>query len=147
MTTITRAMIDYDGRADVFGRYTIEAVTITTEDGKRYRVTLESDLDSSPFEADCYSDTDIDAWREDRWSYVGAIVTPLDVPESVQFELSDSLWGLEFDFPLDEPQTHDGCTFYNINAEYRFLVYPVPDMIDEVKHGVERWTAERAKTA
>ena len=35
-------------------------------------------------------------------------MTPLGVPENKQFELSDSLWGVEFCFPLDPPQKIDG---------------------------------------
>jgi hypothetical protein len=72
------------------------------------------------------------------------IVTPLHVPESVQFELSDSLWGLEFDFTMTNPVEYNGKTFRDTGEDYTLMVYPVPDMITEVQRGVARWKARTA---
>ena len=128
---ITRDMIDW----------TDDEKPVVTVNGKRYQVELPYDTDSEPFDADCYSPEDQQAWRDNAWHYVGVIVTPLDVPEDKQFELSDSLWGLEFNFPLDPPQEHGGHTYNSTNASYQITVYPVPDIIDEVTTKVEAWEA------
>lgn len=130
---ITPDMIDYDGDA-----------VIVTADGKRYRVTLEDDLDASPTDAECYSEEDIDSWHNDGWRYVGVIVTPLDVPESKQFELSDSLWGVEYYFRLDPPQTIDGHVYRYTDMDYICMVHPVPEMIEQVTFHVKGWNLECA---
>lgn len=132
---IYRNMLDYEGD---------EAVIITADDGKRYRVTLENDLDSSPTEFECYDEDDLDSWRCDGWHYVGVIVTPLDVPESKQFELSDSLWGVEFDFPLNPPQTIDGHTYRYTDMDYACMVHPVPDIIETVIANVKEYDTQIA---
>src|SRR5882757_1083049 len=118
---ITPDMINYDGEA-----------AIVTVDGKRYRVTLEYDQDASPTDYECYDDDDLERWRNDEWHYVGVIVTPLDVPESKQFELSDSLWGVEYDFRLDPTQTIDGQDYHYTDMDYMCMVHPVPEMIEQV---------------
>lgn len=130
---ITQDMLTYD-----------EEAVIVTVDGREYRVTLEDDLDSSIDDADCYSEEDIAAWRNDVWNYVGVIVTPLSVPESKQFELSDSLWGVEFDFPLQEKQTIDGVRYFDTGMDYMVMVHPVPDMIDGVIANVKAYELETA---
>lgn len=130
---ITRDMLDYEGDA-----------VIVTVDGKRYRVTTENDYDSSPVEFDCYSKEDIQHWFDDNWHYVGVIVTPLDVPEDRQFEYSNSLWGVEFGFHLDPPQTIDGHTYRYTDMDYMCMVHPVPDMIDEVISNVKEYDTEMA---
>lgn len=102
--------------------------------GKRYKVEMPYDHDSKVDDADCYSEEDIEAWRNDEWWFVGIIVTPLDVPESVQFDLSDDLWGLEFDFPI-----HESPTGARTDANYQITQYPVPDMLMEVDSKVKAW--------
>lgn len=132
---ITPDMIDYDNYSDK---------TIVTVEGKRYQVEFEPDYDGYVDDADCYSEEDIEAWRNDEWSFVAIAVTPLDVPEHVQFELSDDLCGLEFDFPLTPKQVHNGRSYTRTNEDYRLMVYPVPDMIDTVYERVIQWKSDEA---
>ena len=53
---------------------TIEERYISNAQGD-WRIRLVPDSDAKPFDADCYSAEDIEAWRKDEWSYVGVIVT------------------------------------------------------------------------
>ena len=130
---ITRDMFDYDD----------EAVIVTVNE-RRYRVTTEFDYDSSPDDADCYSDDDKEAWRNDVWHYVGVIVTPLDVPASARNQLDDSLWGVEYDFPLDPPQWIDGILYRYTDRDYTVMVHPVPEMIEEVIRNEQAYLTELA---
>lgn len=130
---ITPDMIDYDDEA-----------AIVTADGKRYRVTLENDLDTSPTDFENYDEDDIERWHNDEWYYMGVIVTPLDVPEFKQFELSDSLWGVEYYLRLDPPQTIDGHVYRYTNMDYMCMVHPVPEMIDVVISHVDTYQAAAA---
>lgn len=129
--TITRDMIDYeaDGSATV------------TVDGLRYHVALGQDTDSTPFDADCYSAEDIEAWRGDCWEFVGVVVTPLSVPQPDQRELEDSLWGLEFgSYVWNRGTAHEG----DVTTERLITQYPVPDMINEVARMVAAWQVRQA---
>lgn len=112
---------------------------VVTANGKSYKVEFELDLDANPNDADCYNPEDITAWQRDEWYYVGVTVTPLDVPEAIQFGLSDALWGLEFDFPLTPAQEINGRTYRDTGSDYQIMVYPVPGMIDEVAARVAAW--------
>lgn len=55
-------------------------------------IRLVPDHDSRPFDADCYSPEDIEAWRRDEWSYVGVIVTDSATGADA------SVWGVEYGF-------------------------------------------------
>lgn len=59
-------------------------------DGVSFTVTLYADCDSTPHDADCYSAEDIKGWRDDRWSYVGVVLTTA-MSES-------SVWGVEYGY-------------------------------------------------
>ena len=67
--------------------------SIETEiDGFTVEARLEHDADSKPTDADCYSQSDIDAWNRDDWCYCGVVVT-VSRGETV---LGDaSLWAIE----------------------------------------------------
>lgn len=133
MTTITKDMISYEG-------YEGDGPVVTV-DGARYRVDLEPDTDATPDDADCYDDDAIQAWRDDLWRYVGVIVTPLDVPEDKQFELSDSLWGVDYgSYVWNKGTVHEGPS----DDTYICTVHPVPDMIEEVAGKVADWRASEA---
>ncbi len=126
---ITRDMIDYEADG---------SVTVTTANGTRYRVELLPDLDITPFDSDCYDDEDIEAWREDRWEYVSVVVTPLGTLEVDQFELSDSLSGVEFGSHVWNRGTeHEGA----ITVERIVTQYPVPDMIGELERRIAVYRA------
>lgn len=137
--TITAEMIEYPWPTRDQDYY-----LVTLANGERYKIEFKHDIDSTPDDADCYSERDKQLWLSDNWYYVGVIVTPLDVPERVQFELSDSLWGLEFDFPLNPPQVINGRTFRYTDADYQIMHYPVPDMIGQVQFKVKEWDKEQA---
>ena len=97
---------------------TIESKTIE-RDG--FTVTLEmvEDTDSTPFDADCYDESDIEAWRNDEWRYVGFVYTAsregVDLGEA-------SIWGTEWNFP--------GGTMDGIDAWIEEDYYH-PDLVSE----------------
>lgn len=62
------------------------------QDGITYRVDLDPDTDSTPDDAECYSPSDIKAYRDDLWSYVGVTVTPLVAGAGA----SAATWGVEY---------------------------------------------------
>jgi hypothetical protein len=45
--------------------------------GVTFRVDLDHDYDVRPDEFDCYSDRDMELWRNDEWQYVDVKVTPV----------------------------------------------------------------------
>ncbi|HZZ17168.1 MAG TPA: hypothetical protein VFE08_14535 [Candidatus Sulfotelmatobacter sp.] len=105
---------------------------IVEANGNRYTVEFHEDYDATPLDADCYDESDIQAWRDDQWRYIGVTVT------SEEFtDVSDDLWGLEFNYPLDPPQVINGRTFRYTDADYQTLHYPVPGMIAGIEKTVE----------
>lgn len=132
---MTNPNMPFDGSTPIILKSDIEyndddSWTVTFMD-KRYKVEMPYDDDATVDGADCYSKDDIRKWRNDEWWFVGIIVTPLDVPENVQFELSDSLWGLEDNFEMEGSARTD--------ATYHITHYPVPDMLIEVDSKVKAW--------
>lgn len=120
-------------------------VAVVTVDGERYSVEIEDDYDCNPREhGDCYTDEDIDAWKHDVWRYVGVTVTPLDVPDGVGYQLAESLWGVDFDFPLAKPVKHAGRVFTRTDEDYLIMVDTVPEMISEVQRAVARYHRDLA---
>jgi len=66
---------------------------IGTIDGWEVTAGMYYDTASKPYDADCYSPEDIEAWRKDKWHYVGIVVTAsLDGWEAGD----DSIWGMEY---------------------------------------------------
>lgn len=137
---ITPDMIEY---SDVRECNEVSRFYVYYQD-KRYRVQLVSDYDSTPEGEECYSEADIEAWQNDEWTFVGVIVTPIDVPKSSQFGLSDSLWGVEYEFPLSTPEEYGGVALFDTGDRYLTMVHPVPDMIDTVRRQVAAWDNEQA---
>ncbi|SIH35613.1 Uncharacterised protein [Mycobacteroides abscessus subsp. abscessus] len=43
-------------------------------DGFDVTAHLEADVDATPFEAECFDQNDIDAWRNDDWRFVGTVI-------------------------------------------------------------------------
>ena len=74
---------------------TIESKTIE-RDGFTVTIEMVEDTDSTPFDSECYDESDIEAWRNDEWQYVGFVYTAsregVDLGEA-------SIWGTELDFP------------------------------------------------
>lgn len=73
----------------------IDSKTIE-HDGFTVTIHMVPDSDSTPFDADCYSASDIAAWRNDEWQYVGFIYSASR--NGVQLGEA-SIWGTELDFP------------------------------------------------
>lgn len=139
---ITPAMIEYESE-EVYARDEVNRFYVNY-DGRRYRVSLMADYDSSPDGEECYSEEDIDAWGRDVWSYVSVTVAPVGVPEAVQFMLSDDLGGVEYNFPMERPLTRGGVRITRTDDNYLAMVHPVPDMIDVVRGKVAAWEKQQA---
>ena len=56
------------------------------------KATLYPDWDSSTDDADCYTPKQVEAWRNDEWSFVGLEVTVSFNGREIG---SNSLWGIE----------------------------------------------------
>jgi hypothetical protein len=81
-----------------FDSYACEGDSITWQsEGYDLTARLERDGDCSPLDFDCYSPIKIKQWKNDKWFYVGVVI-------SVSFngvELSDhasSLWGIDCNY-------------------------------------------------
>ena len=74
---------------------TIESKTIE-HDGFTVTIEMVEDADTTPFDSDCYCESDIEAWRNDEWRYVGFVYTA-SLEGVVLGEAS--IWGTELDFP------------------------------------------------
>lgn len=62
-------------------------------EGFDIKAVMLADYDSTPDDADCYSDEDIAAWKRDEWRYVGIEV----IASRAGVELgTDSIWGTEY---------------------------------------------------
>ena len=73
----------------------IDSRTLET-DGFTVTIYMVPDPASTSFDSDCYSASDIAAWRNDEWQYVGFVYRAsrhgVDMGEA-------SIWGTELDFP------------------------------------------------
>jgi hypothetical protein len=102
----------------------------TEHEGVKYRVQIEPDYDAKPTDYDCYTPKQVTAWGDDRWQFVGVVVSALlDGLDPEWF--TASLWGIEYgSLPLtDEADNLTGET-YDDGAYIRNEV--VPDLISEV---------------
>ncbi len=95
--------------------------SVMFEHGKfTFNVRLEYDDFSTPYELECYSDSDIRKWKDDEWFYGGLVVSV----SYNGFHLSDniaSLWGLE-------------CNFGNDNS---FLMGYAEELVEEAREEAE----------
>ncbi len=82
-----------------FDSYVCDGDTISCEvDGVTYTATLERDTDSSVDDAECYTKSQIAAWRNDEWHFFGVVISA----EKNGVDLGDhlaSLWSIEGNFP------------------------------------------------
>lgn len=97
-----------------------------TFDGLTVRAHAVRDDESTPFDADCYTPEDIDAWRRDVWEFVGVIVEVIDSRGMVWG--MDSLWGLESGTYLvtNDSGTVTGTQEINPLTD---PLHPLPEMI------------------
>lgn len=70
----------------------IESKDLYRDGALTIRGYMLPDVDSTPFEADCYDQEDVRAWSLDQWAYVGMAV---DVEWNGVVIASESLWGIE----------------------------------------------------
>ena len=77
----------------MFSSYVCPGDSVMFEHGKfTFNVRLEYDDFSTPYEWECYSDSDITRWKNDDWFYGGLVVSV----SYNGFHISDniaSLWG------------------------------------------------------
>ena len=71
------------------GQYLLEGIE-GVPDGYRLTLTVHDDTDTTPDDVD---PADIEAWREDRWRYVGIEVAVVD-DDGIELA-SDAVWGFE----------------------------------------------------
>ena len=74
------------------GQYILEGIE-GVPDGYRLTLTVHDDTDSRPDDTECMDPEDIEAWREDRWRYVGIEVAVVD-DDGTELA-SDAVWGFE----------------------------------------------------
>ena len=81
-----------------FAKYACVGDSITWQlEGFDIVARLEYDTDTKPTDSDCYAPEDVQRWRDDKWFYVGVV---LSVSRN-GVELSDhaaSLWGIDCNF-------------------------------------------------
>ena len=81
-----------------FAKYACVGDSITWQlEGFDIVARLEYDTDTKPTDSDCYAPEDVQRWRDDKWFYVGVV---LSVSRN-GIELSDhaaSLWGIDCNF-------------------------------------------------
>lgn len=81
-----------------FAKYACVGDSITWQlEGFDIVAHLEYDTDIKPTDSDCYAPEDVQRWRDDKWFYVGVV---LSVSRN-GVELSDhaaSLWGIDCNF-------------------------------------------------
>jgi hypothetical protein len=74
------------------GQYLLEGIE-GVPDGYRLTLTVHDDTDSRPDDVECFDPADIEAWREDRWRYVGIEVAVVD--DDGTDLASYAVWGFE----------------------------------------------------
>lgn len=72
----------------------IDQTTITHK-GVTFEVILTADIDASPHDADCYTEADIAAWKNDEWRYVGVSIVPIVDHELIE-QAARNLGGVEW---------------------------------------------------
>src|SRR5216683_3981349 len=120
-------------------------------DGLSYRIEVEPDYASTPYDADCYTPKQIEAWKRDDWQYVGVTVTPYLDGLGMDLPGENSLWGLEWG---SLPQTTEDDRVIGqswIDLDYMIIgtpdhpeyAYPVPEMIAEARGNLAESLAPR----
>lgn len=71
----------------------IERKIVHDKQGWKITVDVVSDMDATPYDADCYSEANKQAWRNDAWRYVGLVV---HVALHGNIIATDSLWAVEY---------------------------------------------------
>ena len=111
---------------------TIESKTIE-HDGFTVTIEMVEDTDTTPFDFECYDESDIEAWRNDEWRYVGFVYTAsregVDLGEA-------SIWGTEWNFPGGKM---DGIDAWILENYYHPGL--LSEAIDDARATLKRLTA------
>jgi hypothetical protein len=90
-----------------FDTYVCVGDSITIEKGAfTVRVHLEFDGDSRPSDCDCYSDDDVQRWRDDEWFY-GGLVASVWIDDVCIDDHAASLWSIDCNFGKDNAYLDD----------------------------------------
>ncbi len=100
-----------------FSSYVCPGDSVTFGHGKfAFNVRLEFDDISTPYDFDCYNESDIERWKNDEWFYGGLVVSVWYNEIQLSHNIT-SLWGIE-------------CNFDENNS---FLTEQAGELIEEVK--------------
>jgi hypothetical protein len=87
-------------------------------DELKINVSTERDIDATPYDADCYTEEQITAWKNDEWHYVGVIVT-------VSFQGVEignaSLWAIDSEDPAYHQEVANELTAEALKDAEGFL--------------------------
>lgn len=82
-----------------FDNYVIAGDSIECEvGGVRYVATLEADTDSHVNDCECYTRSQIAAWKRDEWHFFGVVISAW-IGDVEVTDHAASLWGIEGNFP------------------------------------------------
>jgi hypothetical protein len=88
-----------------FDRFVCHNDTRTVEvDGLTIVATIYDDMDTNPGDFDCYTESDVRAWKDGDWCYVGVVLS-VYAGETLLVDHAASLWGIE-------------CNYLSGNNEY-----------------------------
>jgi len=102
---------------------TIESRKLAAREGFDLTVTMHPDYDSTPGDADCYTEADHEAFNRGAWGYVGLMVTASR--HGVELGTA-SLWGMEYGSlpgvagyvdPIDADDAHGAETVADLESE------------------------------
>lgn len=83
-----------------FDKYACINDSITCTIGKyALKATIKEDSDYSPFDDDCWEESDIARWKNDEWFFCGIVLSC--EYNGISLECNESLWGIECNFGED----------------------------------------------
>ena len=112
----------------IIDSYTIKGSDLGIE---RYdfNVRIYADTDAHPGDSDCYTDKQVEAWKDDEWRFVGVEITPTRHGVTIHGAM-DALWGLEFGSWTDTDE-NDNVTGHRDIGRQSLLEYPIKDHMAE----------------
>lgn len=110
----------------------IDSKDLGTIAGFDISAAIEPDCDITPNDFDCYDQQTIDAWKADRWYYVGLVVTASR--DGIELG-SSSLWGIEYG---DMPGIDEWVNPLNQMDDYQDIV---DDAIEQAKQTLAKLVA------
>ena len=82
-----------------FDRFVCHNDTRTVEvDGLTIVATIYEDTDTHPEDFECYTESDIRAWKDGDWCYVGVVLS-VYAGETLLVDHAASLWGIDCNYP------------------------------------------------